>query len=332
MSFEILGTGSAHPACRKTNDDIAQLVDTSDEWIRSRTGIESRYVCTTETLQDLALEAAQKALKMAKVQPKELDLILIATIRGDCITPSAACILQNALGASCPAFDLNAACSGFLYALDTADGWFCRNRAKKVLVVAAETMSRLLNYQDRTTCPLFGDGAGAVVLGQGDALLSIHLTAKGDPLTLRIDNTDGQSPFLKMDHPAEQYLHMSGQNTYRFAVSNLCRQLKLAAQEAGIDLKDLDWVLPHQANLRIIEGAQHRLPIPTEKYCINIQNWGNTSAAAVPILMDEFCRKGTFEPGDLLGLVVFGGGLTTGSAILRWTIDPKKIFDSEVSK
>lgn len=197
MSFQILGTGSAHPACSQTNDDLSAFLDTSDEWISTRTGIKSRYVCTTETISDLAVEAGRAALRDAGVEPEELDLIICSTIRGDYITPALACVVQNRLGATCPAFDINAACSGFVYMLDVAAGYFARKRVKKVLLIAAEEMSKLLDWKDRRICVLFGDGAGAAVLGEGDGLRSIRITTSGNMDVLRIPNVQGKFAFWR---------------------------------------------------------------------------------------------------------------------------------------
>ncbi|HMM32889.1 MAG TPA: 3-oxoacyl-ACP synthase, partial [Clostridia bacterium] len=194
MGFSLIGTGSAYPARRVTNDELSKLVDTSDEWIRTRTGVKERRVLTNETLGDIAYEAAKRALADAGIEPKELDLIVCATIRNDYITPSLACVLQKRLGASCMSLDINAACSGFLYALDVADGYFARKRVKKALVVAAEAMSKMVDWTDRATCVLFGDGAGAAVLTEGDDLLSLRVSADGNTESLGIPNIEGKSP------------------------------------------------------------------------------------------------------------------------------------------
>lgn len=317
MSFRIIGTGSAHPVCSRTNDDLSQIVDTSDEWITTRTGIKSRYVCTDETITDVAEAAGKAALENAGVQPSELDGIICTTIRGDYFTPSLACVLQERLGAHCPAFDINAACTGFLYALDVADGFFVRKRARKILIVSCENMSKLLDWNDRSTCVLFGDGAGAAVLAEGDNLLSIRVAAYGNREVMFIPNVSGNSPFNKTPCPPS-VLTMNGHEVYKFAVNEMAVQLQAAIREAGLKEEDITYVLPHQANLRIIEAAKKRLNIPSERYCCNIAKYGNISSAAIPILMDELNRKNTFHAGDLLALVAFGGGLTSGSCVIRW--------------
>lgn len=317
MSFRIIGTGSAHPACSKTNDDLAGFLDTSDEWIYSRTGIRSRYVCTDETISDVAEAAARAALENAGTDAGELDGIICTTIRGDYFTPSLACVIQERLGARCPAFDINAACTGFLYALDVAAGFFARKRTKKILVVSCENMSKLLDWSDRSTCVLFGDGAGAVVLSEGDGLLSIRVSAQGNRKIMFIPNVSGDSPFNRAPRP-KSVLTMQGHDVYKFAVGEMVAQLEGAVRDAGLEQKDVTWVLPHQANLRIIDAAKKRLEIPEERYCCNIAHYGNISSAAIPILMDELNRKDTFRTGDILAMVAFGGGLTSGACVLRW--------------
>ncbi len=318
MSYKILGTGSAHPKRSVTNDDLAEFLDTSDEWIYTRTGIKSRYICTDdEPISDIAVQAGQAALENAGVSAEQLDAIICSTARGDYFTPSMACILQQRLGAVCPAFDLNAACTGFLYALDVADGYFVRGRAKKILVVACENMSRLLDWRDRSTCVLFGDGAGAAVLGEGENLLSIYLSAQGNLENMNIPNVGGNSPFSDAAAP-ESFLGMKGQEIYKFAVAAMTGDLERVIREAGLKQEEIDYVLPHQANQRIIDTAKKRLSIPEDRYCSNIDRYGNVSSASIPILLDELNRKNTFKNGDLLALTAFGGGLTSGACVIRW--------------
>ena len=289
MGFTIIGTGSAYPECSKTNEELSEFVETSDEWITSRTGIKSRHISTTESMLDFTAEAGRLALQNASIQAEDLDLIICATIRGDTITPSLACMVQKELGASCPAFDLNAACTGFLYALDVALGYFARKKAKNILVIAAESMSKLVNWKDRSTCVLFGDGAGAVVLAEGDGLLSIKISASGSKDFLKIDSADGNSPFSETKE-LDPFLEMNGKEVYKFAISSMCGDIAQVIEEAGLTQQDIDFVLPHQANSRIIEAAKSKLNIPADRYRTNIARFGNTSSASIPILLDELNR------------------------------------------
>lgn len=315
--FRILSTASALPRRRVRNEELAEFLDTSDEWIRQRTGIRERAVCTDESLTDLMTQAGREALERAGVKPQELDLILCATIRGDDISPSQACLVQRELGAGCPAVDLGAACTGFLYALDVAAGYFARGRVKRVLILAGDTMSRLVNWKDRSTCVLFGDGAGAVLLGPGEALRAIRLTADGNSELLKIPHSGGNSPFDRLE-PQQPYLSMNGQEVYKFAVSSLCRDVRQVCSEAGVLPEELDWLVPHQANLRIIESAAHKLHIPMERCLTGIETMGNTSAASIPIVLDRANTNHQLQAGQTLALTAFGAGLTTGACILTW--------------
>lgn len=317
MNYQIIGTGSSHPAYAVTNEELSRFIDTSDEWITSHTGIKSRYVSTGETLTDLAADAAQNALENAGISAQELDLIICATIRGDYMTPSLACVVQQKIGAGCPAFDLNAACPGFVYALDVAAGYFARKTVKKVLVIAAEMMTKLVDWKDRSTCVLFGDGAGAVVLGEGDNLLSIKLTASGNTSILSLPNVNGNSPFC--DCPKEDsFLKMNGPEVYKFAVAAMIRDLEDVIAQAGLTKEDITYVLPHQANLRIINTVKKKFGVDPEKFLINIERHGNISSACIPTLLDELNRENFFRRGDILALTAMGAGLTTGACILRW--------------
>ena len=323
MSFTIKGTGSAVPKLTVTNEDLSRMVDTSDEWITSRTGVKERRVLSDETLTELALEAARQAMDDAGAEPEELDLILCATIRGDILSPSMACLLQGQLGADCPSMDVNAACSGFMYALDVAAAYFDSGRAKKALVVAAEALSPVVDWTDRATCVLFGDAAGAVVLEAGDDLLAIRLQARGTPTPLRITGFPARSPFIKAepdrgDESAKVY--MNGQEVYKFAVGAMTGGLREVIGLAGLNEEDVDWVLPHQANIRIIEAAKQRLGIAPDRFLHNMERYGNTSAASIPVLLDECRRAGRFRPGEVLAMSSFGAGLTSGACVIRWAI------------
>lgn len=318
MSFSIIGTGSAVPLCIKTNDDLSKIVETSDEWIVSKTGIKQRHIITSESLTDLALSAAEKALENAGVSPCELDLIICATICGDYFSPSLSCVLQGRLNASCPAFDINAACTGFIYAMDVAQGYFIRKKAKKVLIVCADTLSRLLNWEDKATCVLFGDGAGAAVLGEGDDILALKLSCSGNESFINIP-FGGNNPFSGKSCD-KQFLNMKGQDVYKFAVNAVCSDLTSIITEAGLSEKEIDYVLLHQANMRIINAAKEKLSIPHEKYLTNIERYGNMSAASIPVLMDEYNKSGKLKKGNKLALSAFGAGLVTGACIINWSI------------
>lgn len=320
MSFNILGTGRCVPKYIMTNEELSTIVDTSDEWIRQRTGICERHICTDETITDLCVTGAQNALENAGVKAEDLDLIICATLRGEFITPSEACVVQKEIGAKCPAFDINGACSGFMYALDVADGFFARKKAKKILVIAADNLSNITDWTDRSTCVLFGDGCGAVVLGEGDGLKSINLTAKGNYEVLYAPRGENTSPFFK--HPSEKpVLHMNGQEVYKFAVTSMIRGIRKAVKDAGLTMDDIDHVLPHQANARIIEAAAAKLGIDHDKYVFNIAHYGNTSASCMPMALDEANRAGKFKKGDYIAMCAFGSGLTTGSCVMQWAKD-----------
>ena len=318
MSFRILGTGSFLPQKVLTNDDLSHMVETSDEWITKRVGVKERRVCTTETNTDMGVAAALAALEDSGVKPEELDLIIGATISADTISPGLAGMVQNRIGATCPCFDMNAACPGFLFALEVADGFFVKKTVKKVLVVSAERMSGLIDWTDRSTCVIFGDGAGAAVLGEGDNYLASELHTAGGDDVISIPTWWDNSPFY--EHQLKQNkVNMAGQETYKFAVSSMVRDIQSVMAKAGITGEQVKAVIPHQANYRIINEARRRLPeIAPEKFLINIQRCGNTSSASEPILLDEANRQGLLQPGDYVVLSAFGGGLSSAASVVRW--------------
>ena len=307
MSFRILGTGSFAPEKVLTNEDLSRMVDTSDEWITKRVGVKQRHVCTTETTTDMGVEAARRALESSGVKPEELDMIIAASITADTISPGLAGMVQNRLGAACPCFDINAACPGFVFALDVAAGFFARKKVRKVLVVSAERMSGMIDWTDRSTCVIFGDGAGAAVLGEGDSYLTSVLTTKGGEDVISIPTK------------WKNVVYMQGQETYKFAVTSMVRDIRQVLEEAGVSPEEVKAVIPHQSNYRIINEARRRLPeIAPEKFLINIDRYGNTSSASEPILLDEANRQGLLQRGDYVVLTAFGGGLSTGCCLLRW--------------
>ena len=318
MSFQILGTGSFSPERVVTNEDLSRMVETSDEWITKRIGVKQRFVCTTETVTDLGVEAASRALEDANVNPEELDLIVATTISADTISPGLGGMVQNRIGAHCPAFDMNVACPGFLFGLDVAAGFFARRAVKKVLVVSAERMSGLLDWTDRNTCCIFGDGAGAAVLGEGDNYLASELHTKGGEDIISIPTSWGNSPFYEREL-RKNCVNMQGQETYKFAVTSMVSDIRSVMEKAGITGEQVKAVIPHQANYRIINEARRRLPeIAPEKFFVNIDRYGNTSSASEPILLDELNREGKLQPGDYIVMSAFGGGLSSASCVIKW--------------
>ena len=318
----IAGTGSYLPEKVLTNDDLSKFVDTSDEWIASRTGIRERHVAAEgETTCDLAYHASVRAMEAAGVSPQDIDLIVLGTTTPDLIFPSTACLLQHRLGANgCAAFDVNAACSGFVYALTVADKFIRSGAARTALVVGAETLTRMLDWSDRGTCVLFGDGAGAVVLKADDetGILSTHLHADGGKKEL-LWNPVGVSVGFKPDEPnAGVKVLMTGNEVFKHAVKALDTVVEETLQANGLDRHDIDWLIPHQANLRIIEATAKRLDMPMERVVVTVDRHGNTSSGSVPLALDEAVRSGRVQRGQLVLLEAFGGGFTWGSALLRY--------------
>ena len=318
MFSRIIGTGSYLPEKVVTNDDLARTVDTTDEWVRSRTGIRSRHVAAPGQLaSDLALPAAQRALQAANVNAADVDLIIVATTTPDIIFPSTACILQAKLGvAGCPAFDVQAVCSGFVYALTIADLFIRSGQARHVLVVGTEVYSRILDWSDRGTCVLFGDGAGAVIVAASEmpGILASKLHADGshkDMLCVPGNVNNGKvwgSPFV----------HMDGGSVFKFAVRVFEEGAKEVLEAAGLKVSDVDWFIPHQANIRIMEATAKKLGLPKERLIATVHHHGNTSAASIPLALDEAVRDGRILAGQTLLLEGVGGGFTWGAILLRW--------------
>ena len=318
MSFYIAGTGSALPEKVVTNDDLAKFLDTSDEWIRTRTGISRRHVLTTERLQDLAIRSARIAMEEAGVSGADLDLILCATMRADTFTPSLACAVGEAVGSRAPSFDLNAACVGVLYCMEVADSFIASGKAKTVLIVSAEAMSKLLDWTDRASCVLFGDGAGAMVVKAGEGRLAGVLSTDPDTHVIRMPNIEGiNSPYNQVEQE-KLAMHMDGGEVYKFAVNAMGHNIEEVCKRAGLTPSDIDWYLPHQANLRIIDASLKKFKIDKSKVLTNIADCGNMSATSVMVLLDECAKKGIFHKGDKLLFVAFGGGLTSGAVIIKW--------------
>ncbi|HMM66782.1 MAG TPA: beta-ketoacyl-ACP synthase III [Dokdonella sp.] len=318
----IAGTGSYLPEKIVTNKDLEQFVETSDEWIRTRTGIrERRKAADGETTGDLAFHAATRALEAAGVEAAEIDLIVLGTTTPDIIFPSTACLLQHRLGANgCAAFDVNAACSGFVYALGVANAFIRSGQSKKALVVGAETLTRMLDWNDRGTCVLFGDGAGAVVLEAAEepGIYTTKLHADGGYKHL-LYNPVGVSAGFRDDEPNHGIrVMMTGNEVFKVAVKTLDRIVGETLEAAGMDESQVDWLIPHQANLRIIEATAKRLKLPMERVIVTVDRHGNTSSGSVPLALDEAVRSGKVKRGQNVLLEAFGGGFTWASALLRY--------------
>ncbi|QHW30102.1 ketoacyl-ACP synthase III [Paenibacillus rhizovicinus] len=321
----IIGTGKYVPERVLTNKDLEQMVETNDEWIVTRTGMRERRIAAPEqATSDLAYEASLVALKAAGLTAEDIDLIIVATITPDMFFPSTACLLQEKLGArKAAAFDLSAACSGFIYGLATASNMIATGMYKHVLVVGAECLSRITDYTDRNTCILFGDGAGAVVLGQvpeGRGFQSFELGADGSGgELLRVCGGGSRMPSSAESIEGKQhFIYMAGNEVYKFAVRIMGNAAEEALRKAGIDKKDIDLLVPHQANIRIIQSALNRLDLPQEKCMINLDKYGNVSAASIPIALAEAVEQNRVNEGDRIVLVGFGGGLTWGASVLVW--------------
>jgi 3-oxoacyl-[acyl-carrier-protein] synthase III len=320
---KISGTGSQLPAKIVTNHDLEKIMDTSDQWIRERTGIcERRIAADGETTGDLAEGACRKALEAADVDPAEIDLFVIGTTTPNLVFPSTACLLQKKLGLpDCGAMDVNAACSGFLYALSVADKYIRCGDARKVLVCGAETLSRITNWSKRDTAVLFGDGAGAVVLEASDApgILSTHVHANGDYIDLLTTNVGVSTGFAGMaENDGKPEIQMRGNEVFKVAVRTLGRIVEETLGANGLEKSDLDWLIPHQANLRIIAAMARMLDMSMDRVVVTVDRHGNTSAASVPLALDEAVRDGRIQRGDTLLLEAFGGGFTWGSALIRY--------------
>jgi 3-oxoacyl-[acyl-carrier-protein] synthase-3 len=322
----ILGTGSYVPPKVVTNEDIEKLVDTSDDWIVSRTGIKKRHVVEGSTAaSDLALEAANRALDEAGMKASDIDQILVATVTPDRLFPSTACTLQEKLGVNGnSALDIGAACSGFVYGLAMAGSMISAGILDRVLLIGVETLSKILNWRDRGTCVLFGDGAGAAVIGpaeeDGARILSVKMRSDGAAGSL-LELPAGGSQMPATHETVEQGLHyikMQGNEVFKYAVRAMEEMAREALVKAGKEVPEVDLLIPHQANLRIIHATAKRLGIPMEKVFVNVNRYGNTSAASIPLALDEAVKEGRIKKGDLVELVTFGAGFTWAAAVIRW--------------
>lgn len=315
--MRISGTGSVLPRKVVTNDMLSQFLDTSDEWIRTRTGVLSRHVISDEKLEDMAVEATEKALKDAGMTAEDMDFIICSNVVNEYVTPALSCIIQGGIGASCPCMDINCACAGFMYALEVAESFYKAGRVKNVLIVCAEEPTRMADWSDRRTCVLFGDGAGAVVLTPGDNIKSIKLSAASATDKLWQQRTLQPTPYITKEE-TDIPLQMKGQDVFKFAVKAAAGDITRVLEETGTDASQVDHYLLHQANIRIINAIQHYLEQPQEKFPANIADHGNSSSACCPILLDECNRSGRFKRGDIIAMSAFGAGFVSGAVLLEW--------------
>ncbi len=325
MGGMILGTGSSLPQRVVSNKELEKIVDTSDEWIRTRTGIKQRHISTKgEYTYVLASRAAEKALEMAGVKASEIDLLVVATISSHMLMPSSACFVQREIGANRAfAYDINAACSGFLYGLDMADQYVRADSSKKILVIGAETLSSRLNWDDRNTCILFGDGAGAVVVGASDSddrgmVGSNHFSDGSLWNLLYMHTAESCNPDITVDDWCGAHIVMEGREVYKHAVKAMEDAVRGLLVKTGTDMAAVKLVVPHQANVRILNKLVERLELPKDKVFINAPLYGNTSAASIPIALDEANRNGRIREKDLVLFCAFGGGFTWGASLIKW--------------
>lgn len=320
MPARIIGTGSYLPQRAVSNKELEKWVDTTDEWIRERTGIEQRHLAEQETTTSMAVEAALAAIRDAQIEAKEIDLIIVGTVSADMCFPSTACQVQSLIGADCAvAFDINAACAGFLFGLSIAQAYMQAGMAQTALVIGGETLSKMMDWQDRSTCVLFGDGAGAaLVRKQERGIISLVQGSEGKRgMALTCQNRPVNNPLVKNDTDLD-HTRMDGREVYHFAVKTVPKAIENAMEKAGVASGEIKYFLLHQANLRIIESVAKKLGQPMEKFPTNLQKCGNISAGSVPVLLDHVNRSGMLQRGDKIVLAGFGAGLTWGAAVVEW--------------
>ena len=316
--MKIIGTGRAHPAKVVTNAMLEKFLDTSDEWIKTRTGMSERRVISSEKLEDLAAEASLQAIADAGLKPADIDYIICSNVVNEYITPGLSCIVQGAIGAKCACVDVNAACSGFIYALDMADDRLKSGKAKNILVVAAEEPTRMVDWNDRSLCVLFGDGAGAVVVTEGEGMICSRLTTASKTDCLHYLRKLEPTPYIaKEEYSAPMY--MNGKEVFKTAVLSSSRDIKVMLDEACLKPSDIKYYVLHQANMRIIEAIANWLKLDMSHFPTNVERCGNTSSASVPLLLDELAREGKLQKGDKILMSAFGAGFTTGACIIEWT-------------
>ena len=315
--MKLIGTGSALPQRQVTNDEISRFLDTDDAWICPRTGIRSRHVISGEQLEDLGAEAARKALEMAGLGVADIDFFICSNVVNEYMTPGLSCIIAHKIGLTCPMIDINCACPGFIYAMDIAETYFQAGKVKNVLIVCAEEPSRMTSWEDRSTCVLFGDGAGAAVFTQGDKLKATKLNAEPAPDKICEYRTLMPTPFVTKEEQSTPLL-MKGREVFRFAVTTSVRDIRELVEKSGLTLDRVDWFMIHQANLRIIDAIREGLGVDESRFPTNIADHDNSSSASCPILLDECNRKGMFKPGDIVVFSAFGAGLLSAAAVLEW--------------
>lgn len=314
--MKIAGTGSVLPKKVVTNDMLSEFLDTDDAWIYPRTGVRSRHVISDEKLEDMAIEAAKKALEDAGMSASELDFIICSNVVNEYITPQLSCIIQGGIGASCPCVDINCACAGFIYALDIAESHYKAGKVRNVLIVCAEEPTRMTDWTDRRTCVLFGDGAGAAVLTPGDNIKGVSLSSASATDKLYQIRQLQPTPYItKEEHSVP--LQMKGQDVFKFAVKASSADITKLLKEHGITADEVDYYLLHQANIRIIKTITEFLSQPEGKFPVNIEDHGNSSSSCCPILLDECRRQGLFKPGDRIVLSAFGAGFVSGAALIE---------------
>ena len=320
ITSRIVGTGSYVPEQIVTNDDLAKIVETNDEWIRTRTGIRQRRVATSEGTSDLAAKAAERAIEQAGIKPEEIDLIILATSSQDYCFPSGACEVQGRVGAvNAVCYDLSAACTGFVFALNTAQAFIQSGVYRTALVVGSEVLSKLIDWKDRSTCVLFGDGAGAVVVRADETgILGFQMHSDGTKGNVLTCGARSNGNFLMNQKPELSYMTMDGQEVFKFAVKRVPEVISQLLEKTGTPIEEIRYFVLHQANYRIIESVAKRLKVGMEKFPANMEYYGNTSGASIPLLLDEMNRAGKLNPGDKIILSGFGGGLTWGATLIQW--------------
>lgn len=322
MGLEFIATGSFLPEKTISNTDLQMLMDTSDEWIYSRTGIRSRHIATTETTEELAVKAAENCLLSSGLSSGDIDLVICATVTSETAVPSVAACVKKTLGLShALAFDINAACSGFIFALNVAKNMMENTSYSTALIIGAEILSRTVDWRDRSTCVLFGDGAGAAILKKTEnpGILSSYLSSQPDEEeSLHLINPKSDTPYSSQETEKNTSLQMNGRKVFEFAVKEIPRLMEKIIETSQITLDQVKWIIPHQANVRIIHSVAQRMNIDMDRFFVNIGHVGNTSAASIPIALDELARSGRLEKGDLVLLAGFGGGFTSGAVLLDW--------------